>query len=32
MDIIASVDHSMALDSKGNAYTWGANQISRTPT
>jgi hypothetical protein len=29
--VVASLDHSLALDIKGNAYTWGAYQISRTP-
>jgi alpha-tubulin suppressor-like RCC1 family protein len=32
LDVVASADHSMALDSNGNAYTWGANQVGRTPT
>lgn len=30
VDVAASVDHSLALDSKGIAYTWGANQIGRS--
>jgi alpha-tubulin suppressor-like RCC1 family protein len=30
VDVVASIDHSLALDSKGIAYTWGANQIGRS--